>query len=347
MYWLQCIEFFEFMAEKIRIKTLVDRLEFRFPFHIAHGTRTGTDAVFILLEWNGHFGIGEATLPPYLQESIESTLHFFHLPEVQELSWPLYPPDVFDHLNQKVSGYMPAKAALDMALWQLYASIHEKSVGDALSLSTKQNLTPHFFTIDVSDTETLRRKFDFAVENGFNHIKLKLDGECDERMIEDYLRIGQFPFAVDANQAWSDFNLSRSKTNWLKSEGCLFIEQPFKKEDVSLTKRLVEESDMTIMADEALQLPSDFSRISEAFNAINLKLQKCGGLTPAMTLLEKAAHHGIPVMVGCMSESSIGCNAGEWIAPYCKWADLDGPFLIRNDREIRQKLDDLMDKWNA
>ncbi|MBX7050845.1 MAG: hypothetical protein K1X54_02305 [Flavobacteriales bacterium] len=334
------------MGEKIKIKSLVDRLQFRFPFHIAHGVRTGTDVVFIVVEVNGHFGIGEATLPPYLHDTIQTTLDFFNRPEVKNIEWPFHPRDVFYSIHQSVSEHMPAKAALDLALWRLYASITGKDIATELGIRQGTWEVPHCYTIDVSDTNTLREKYAFALEHGFTFFKLKLDGLCDERMIGDFREISQLPFAVDANQSWKDVKEGMAKATWLKSQGCVFIEQPFRKDDVRNTKVLMQESEMFIMADEALQLASDFPRIAESFNAINLKLQKCGGLSPAVSLLQQAAHANVPVMVGCMSESSIGCDAGELIAKACKWADLDGPYLIKNDEELSGKLKAMINQWS-
>lgn len=329
---------------KLKFTVIPDRLEFRFPFHIAHGVRTGTDVVFFVAECDGHIGIGEATLPPYLSDTIESTCQFFEHQAVKSIEWPFHPSDVFDHLNKIIPGHMPAKAALDMALWRLYASIQKISDSTALGLSFGRKSPPHCFTIDVSDRETMSRKFEFARENGFEFFKLKLNGISDDQMINDYLALSNFPFAIDANQSWNNWDKALHMTNELCHQGCHFIEQPFMKDDVDWTKKLIYETNVVIMADEAFQVVEDFEKISASFNAINIKLQKCGGLTPAVRLLRQASELGLPVMIGCMSESSVGCSAGEILAPFCNWADLDGPFLIKNDHEIRDRLSKVLSK---
>jgi L-alanine-DL-glutamate epimerase-like enolase superfamily enzyme len=324
---------------KLKFTVVPDRLEFRFPFHIAHGVRTGTDVVFLIVECDGYRAFGEATLPPYLSDTIESTKQFFEHPSVKSIEWPFHPVDVFDHLNALIPGCMPAKAALDMALWQLYASRKNLTISSALGFNPNQQNPPHCFTIDVSDRETMIKKFEFARQHGFEFFKLKLNGKSDDQMINDYLSLSNFPFAIDANQSWNDWDTALNMTSELIREGCLFIEQPFIKEDVLWTKKLIDETNAIIMADEAFQIAEDFMRISSSFNAINIKLQKCGGLTPAVRILRHATESGLHVMIGCMSESSVGCDAGEVIAPFCKWADLDGPYLIKNNQEIRSRLD--------
>lgn len=329
---------------KLKFTVIPDRLEFRFPFHIAHGVRTGTDVVFVGIEFDGHFGLGEATLPPYLKDTVETTIQFFELTLVKSIQWPFHPADVFDHLNDKIPGYMPAKAALDMALWQLYSSMRDTSIADDLGLNSSISSTPHCFTIDVSDRDTMTKKFEFARENGFEFFKLKLNGQTDDQMISDYISMSSFPFAVDANQSWDDWDRALSLTEELFNAGCLFIEQPFIKEDLLRTKELIVQTDAIIMADESFQIVEDFQKIASSFNAINIKLQKCGGLTSAFRILKKSSEMKLPVMIGCMSESSVGCGSGEILAPFCNWADLDGPFLIKNDLEIRDRLSKVLSK---
>jgi L-alanine-DL-glutamate epimerase-like enolase superfamily enzyme len=93
-----------------------------------------------------------------------------------------------------------------------------------------------------------------------------------------------------------------------------------------------------VIADEACQRLSDIERIHNAFDGINIKLQKCGGLSEAKRMIARAREFDLKVLIGCMSESSVGCDAAEILAPICDWADLDGPWLIRNDAELLSEI---------
>jgi hypothetical protein len=91
------------------------------------------------------------------------------------------------------------------------------------------------------------------------------------------------------------------------------------------------QSSLPVFADESCQRLSHLPAIAEAFDGVNIKLMKCGGLSEALQMIHSARAKGMQVLIGCMSESSIGCDAAAHLAPLCDYADLDGPFLITND----------------
>ncbi len=320
---------------RIRIYTTSSRLEFCHPFRIAHGVRTGTDVVLVRIEMNNHVAFGEATLPPYLPDTTETVARFFELPQLQNLTYPLAIENLFDELNREQPGCMPAKAALDMALWQLRANVENVSLSALLNISSRK-VIPHSYTIGVGDFDEMQEKIVFGSDNGFQLFKLKLDGIHDEKIIENFRNISDLPFAVDANQAWNSVEDAILLAEKLKGFGCVMIEQPFGKDDVVKSRTLMESVDIPVIADEACQQESDIERLADSFSGVNIKLQKCGGITPALNMIRNARRLNLKILIGCMSESSIGCNAAEALASLCDWADLDGPYLIKNDVEILQ-----------
>ncbi len=309
------------------------KLRFRFPFRIAHGERTSTDVVLIRLECNGFYGYGEANLPPYLPDTVESVLRFLQLPEVSRITFPFTPQEEFHRINDLHPGNMPAKAALDMALWQLFSEMNDIEIQKALNISGTYHV-PHSYTIGVGSSVELKEKFEFGLKNGFEFFKLKLDGVHDDQIVKDYLALSKFPFAVDANQAWTNADDALRFGKMLQDSGCVLLEQPFGKTDRDKTRLLKANLSIPIIADEACQVLSDLPTLSGVFSGINLKLQKCGGITPAVEMIHQAKALGLKVLIGCMSESSIGCNAAGELVSLCDWADLDGPYLISNDSEI-------------
>ncbi len=117
----------------------------------------------------------------------------------------------------------------------------------------------------------------------------------------------------------------------LKALGVELIEQPLPPADWSGARRLHAESPLPIFADESCQTEADVERCAGHFHGINIKLQKCGGLTPARRMIDQARRLGLQVMVGCMNESTVGISAAAQLLPLLDYADLDGAVLLARD----------------
>lgn len=315
------------------------RLEFRFPFRIAHGERTGTDAVFLVVRRNGFTGFGEATLPPYLGIKPVDVVEKLRHPLVDEALQCLNPQEAFKLLEPLLNDNRPALAAVDMALWQIYTLERGKSVAQLNGISTPENKVPHTYTIGVCSPEQMKARISWGVQAGFKHFKLKLDGHNDQSIIKRFRDLTDAPFAVDVNQAWTTQQQAEAVLAQLESAGCLLIEQPFHKADRILTAILAAQTAIPIVADEACQTPADLHYVMEFFDGVNVKLQKCGGITPALQMLDQLRRFGKRSLIGCMSESSVGCNAAEQLAGLCDWADLDGPWLNANNAALLDALE--------
>jgi L-alanine-DL-glutamate epimerase-like enolase superfamily enzyme len=322
---------------KITLTATPARLLFRYPFRIAHGERTFTDVVFLQAECLGARGFGEATLPPYLGISVADVLDFFRNPFIQNLDTDMMPDEIFREADRLVAGLMPAKAALDMALWSLHAAMRGQSMNE-LFLIKENRKVPHTYTIGVSGKSEFAEKLNFGIANGFNFFKLKLDGIHDHEMLDHYAANSRLPFAVDVNQGWNSLDYAFGLAEKLKAMDCVLIEQPFHKNDREMSLELKKNCAIPVIADEACQRLTDIDSMHGIFDGINIKIQKCGGLSEAVLMLRRARELDMKVLIGCMSESSVGCNAAEILAPACDWADLDGPWLIRNDAELMEQL---------
>lgn len=302
------------------------RLEFIFPFRIAHGMRTHTDAVFVELELDGITAFGEATLPPYLPYTQESTLDCLRQIDVSHLDASFTTGQVLTTLPTFIEP--PALAALDMALWTLDAKLKQTTVPRLLGI-TGSDTAIRTYTIGVCDKEEMKDRLAFGKEKAFTTFKLKLNGKDDERMVSDFRSMSDAPFAVDANQAWTTIEQADRLARMLTAQGCILIEQPFHRDDVVLSRQLREATKLPIIADEACQGIHDIDRVAGSFDGINVKLQKCGGLWSAKELAEKARTLQMKLLIGCMSESAIGCDAAEALSPICQWNDLDGRYLVK------------------
>lgn len=311
----------------IRISAQQHFLRFKTPFRIAHGVREGTNVVIVKAEYAGKMGFGEASLPPYLPATVDSTLNLLSDKLLSQIAFPYDIPSITQQLGERFEGEMPAKAALEMALWNLKSQCEGRLIAEILNIGSSGNKTPHFYTIGIGSKSEMKDKIANGLSFGFDHFKLKLNGENDIEIIKNFRELTDAAFAVDVNQGWKELQEACIVSDFLEKSGCLLLEQPFDKADRIMSKHLKENYTMPVIADEACQLPQDLPDLEESFDGVNIKLQKCGGMTNALKMIHTAKAMNMKLLIGCMSESSIGCGVAEELTPLCDWADLDGPFL--------------------
>jgi L-alanine-DL-glutamate epimerase-like enolase superfamily enzyme len=259
----------------------VDFLTFRYPFRIAHGERIGTDVVFVVLRMDGFDGFGEATLPPYLGVTTSDVMNALSRPGISEALAHDEPLDWFQALHEIIPDIMPALAALDMARWQVYLKQSNQTIAVAIGIENVVKEVPHTFTLGVSGESEMKEKISFAQNLDFNLFKLKLNGINDQEVLSTFRSLSSAPFAVDANQAWTSIDQCLACLDFLETEQCVLIEQPFNKLDRRLTHELKSRTDIPVIADEACQQLTDLEDVLQVFDGVNVKLQKCGGITPA------------------------------------------------------------------
>ena len=218
-----------------------------------------------------------------------------------------------------------AQCALDLALWDWLARKEGVTVAELAHGHAPRAVTS-FATIALSTQEELDEKI--AELEGFSRVKIKSDENGDlepARRVKEKLRA---VIAIDANGAWSAGTLPALAAGFA-SLGAEFIEQPFPEtHDGDLIRGSYP---LPIIADESCVLEDDVERLSRNFDGINVKLVKCGGLTPALRMIQRASKLGMRTMVGCMLETSILIAAGCVAAQHADYADLDGAWLIGDD----------------
>lgn len=160
--------------------------------------------------------------------------------------------------------------------------------------------------------------------------KIKLGYENDVEIIEAIREATESVIRIDANGGW-DLDESKEKIERLAELNVELIEQPMppdKKEEMTY---LLSTSSLPLIADESCQGLSDIEMCAGQFHGINIKLMKCGGITPARQMIDLARKHGLKIMIGCMTESSIGISAAAQLVPFVDYVDLDGTMLIKDD----------------
>ena len=161
-------------------------------------------------------------------------------------------------------------------------------------------------------------------------MKVKLGSNHDKQIITTIREVTDKLIRVDANEGW---NLEEGKRmcDWLADRNVEFIEQPLPAINIEDTARLKEYSPLEIIADENCIDSNSIPIIADAFDGINIKLMKCGGLREAHKMIKIAKARGMKIMLGCMVETSVAITAASMLSPFADYADLDGNILTKND----------------
>jgi len=314
---------------KLKLTFAPYELKLRHAFNLAKYSRTTTPDVQVQLEYDGITGYGEASMPPYLGESVESVTNFLGSLDLEQFTDPFRIDEILDYVDNKAPKNPAAKASVDIALHDLLGKIMNQPWYKIWGLSPEK--APNTcFTIGIDKPDVVREKVKEAAPYKLLKVKMGLDN--DKETVEIIRSMTDVPICVDANQGWNDKEEALRMIDWLSERNCLFVEQPLAKEKFEETAWLRDRSPLPIIADEAFQRITDIPRLREAYDGVNIKLMKSTGLHEAYKMVILARSLGMKVMVGCMTETSCGISAASQIAPLVDWADLDGNLLIANDR---------------
>ena len=304
-------------------------LQLRHTFTVSSYSRKTTPGVQVKLEYEGYTGYGEASMPPYLGQSVETVTSFLKRTDLSQFNDPLRLESILDYVDSLSPGDGAAKAAIDIALHDLVG----KLIGLpwwriwGLDKETTPNTT---FTIGIDTPDIIRQKTRECADK-FNILKVKVGLDNDKEIISTIREITDLPLAVDANQGWKDREKALDEIFWLKENGVVMVEQPMAKERLDDNAWITERSPLPIFADEAIQRLADIPAIKGAYSGINIKLMKCTGMREAWKMLNYARTEGMKAMIGCMTETSCAVSAAAQLAPAVDFADLDGNLLITND----------------
>ena len=184
------------------------------------------------------------------------------------------------------------------------------------------------YTIGIDPVEKMVAKM--KEFDGWPIYKIKLGTDDDLDIVRALRRHTDAVFRIDANTAWTA-EQTIAYAPELKELGVEFIEQPLARDDWEGMRRVFAECALPVIADESCLTGDDVARCAGHFHGINIKLTKAGGLTPARRMIDDARRHGLSVMVGCMSESSVGISAIAQLLPLLDYVDMDGALLIARD----------------
>ncbi len=289
---------------------------------ISRGAKTEARVIVVEIEQDGVVGRGEAVPYAHYGQTIDSELE-----RIRALR-----ADVECGLGrlelQAVAPAGAARNALDCALWDLEAKLSGKRAWESAGLSGLSPVTT-CFTISLGEPDAMARAARLAADRPI--LKLKIGGPGDLDRVESVRDAAPSSrLVVDANEGLEFEDLRRLAPE-LARLGVLMIEQPLRASDDAALEGYA--SPVLLCADESLHTRADLAACARRYGAVNIKLDKCGGLTEALAVAAQARALGLQVMAGCMVATSLAMAPAMILAQGAQVVDLDGPLLLARDRE--------------
>ncbi|HMW96999.1 MAG TPA: enolase C-terminal domain-like protein [Flavobacteriales bacterium] len=302
------------------------RLLFKRPFATAHGLRNGTDALFIRAEEDGVVGHGEVTLPPYVKETIAGSIE--RLNALARKSFPR-PGQLLTQLDtlDEIKNAPAFRAGVSTALIDLISNHRQWTVRKLIEVTGEEEPIT-LMTLGICPATEVAERLAELPRSGA--LKLKVGDPEGSSRLEQVIGLDDRRLLLDGNQGFKTM-LDAADLARVAGDRLIGFEQPFGTGTDTMNDWLAEEADVAVFADESIQDRADLGAKYAHFSGVNLKLMKCGGLDRAKAMADKARQLGMQVMLGSMSESSLGCSAMAQLASEADIVDLDGPWLIQND----------------
>jgi L-alanine-DL-glutamate epimerase-like enolase superfamily enzyme len=316
-------------APRTTVQTEIKRLKLRHTWTTTMSSSDYRDTLHVAYSRDGVTGHGEgAPIVRYrenaegAQRGVESVRDFLTSAD----------PWQFDKLMQqvfaRVEGEWAGKAAIDIALMDWIGQKLGVPLYRYFGLDARD--TPvTTFSIGIDNPEVTRQKVREAAD--FPVLKIKVGLDTDEATIAAVRSATDKPLRVDANEGWTDKEVAVRKINWLATQGVEFVEQPMPADRLEDMHWVHERAHVPLIADEACRHASDIPKLAGAFDGVNVKLDKAGGILEAYRMIQVAKALGLKTMLGCMVSSSVSVTAAAHLSPLVNYADLDGNLLIAND----------------
>jgi L-Ala-D/L-Glu epimerase len=309
-------------ATSLTLSVRIERWPIAGSFTIARGAKTEAVVVVAEVSDGTHCGRGECVPYPRYNETPDAT-HAALVAMTPALSRGMD--------TQALQDLMPAGAArnaLDCALWDLRAKASGVRVWELLKRETPRPLTTAY-TISLGTPDAMAAAVTSAAHRPL--LKIKLGGDGDDARIRAVRNAApNAELIVDANESWTSDNLARN-LDACASVGVTLVEQPLPAgRDEALAKL---RRPIAVCADESVHERASLAQLRDRYDAINIKLDKTGGLTEAMALADAARALGFELMIGCMVSTSLSMAPAIIVAQQARVIDLDGPLLLQKDRD--------------
>jgi L-Ala-D/L-Glu epimerase len=290
-------------------------------FSISYGNYSHREALIVTLSYKNFVGYGECTSIDYYGINLEDLIQKLkRCKDVIEANSILHPKEFYKMvLNLDLGSFLTS--ALDCAYWDLFGKLEGKSFLELNAIAIN-SIPDSSITISIDSIENQIEKIQ---KSSWSKFKVKCNG-LSKDAVEILVQL-PYEIALDSNGSFIE-----SDCDWLQNQEFAskftYLEQPMKPNQFSV---LLRDKFANWMADEDCQSIENLRSLQSHYRSVNIKLMKCGGLTPAMELIQEARKLDLKIMMGCMTESSIGISAGCALASLADYCDLDGANLIAKD----------------
>ena len=332
---------------KLNIRPL--SLKLKYPFSISRNTIHYANNVLVTLSYAEHVAFGESapsvyygedqdTVRKYLNDFIKGKAIEEYVTNIKKLNNDL---EYFSK-NLFRRSCPSARAALDMAIWDLVGKLDNKPLYQFffedepfLENGHKNKLPLTSYTIGLDDLLTVESKIKTALSSGYEILKIKLGNGMDYDLsvlnkVKELTADKKCKVRVDANGAW-DLETTKKMFDVLPKYDIEFLEQPLPRGDIDELATIYSSSPVPIFVDEDCMASGDIESLAGKVHGINIKLMKCGGILEALNMINLARAYNLKVMIGCMIESSCAISAAVHLSPLADYVDLDGHLLLAED----------------
>jgi L-alanine-DL-glutamate epimerase-like enolase superfamily enzyme len=311
------------------IETEIVRLRLRHTWTTTMSSSEYRDTLHVRYRKDGVTGVGEgAPIVRYHEDAAGCRDAVLSVADYLATADPLAFDKTMGEVLRRIEGKWAAKAALDIALLDWVGKRRDLPIYAMLGLDPA-DAPVTTFSIGIDTPEATRQKVREA--EPYPVLKIKVGLDTDEATIAAVRSVTDKPLRVDANEGWTDREVAIRKIEWLAGQGVELIEQPLpaaRRDDIAWIR---ERSAMPIFADEACLRPEDIPGLAGAYDGVNIKLDKAGGILQGYRMIQIARSLGLKTMLGCMISSSVSITAAAHLSPLVDYADLDGHLLIAND----------------
>ncbi len=311
----------------LQLKYYSYELAFEYPFTIFKGTKTHQPTLITSLGLGDLTGYGEAPAITYYDITVPQMIESLEAKRGLIERYALIDPQRFWHfLHHLIPGQNFLTAALDIASWDLFAKMQRKPLYQLLGIKWENTpLTDYTIGLDTIDTMVAKME-----AHPWPIYKVKVGCADDIDILRALRAHTSVPIRIDANEGWT-FDEAKKLLPELEKLNVTIVEQPLPKEQREEMKELKQISPIPLFADESCRTEDEVKKCADGFHGINIKLTKCGGITPALRMIKEARALGLKVMMGSMNESTVGSAAVANLLPLLDEVDADGPLLLKED----------------
>lgn len=312
----------------LSLKWSTQRITTKFEFKIARSAESYYDVIILELSDGQFTAYGEAAPSLRYEQGHQAILELLSNYKDDILGITVNDAETRQaQLEDMFPQSYSLQAALDTAFWDLFAQ--RQGVPLWQSFGATKKLVTSSYTIGISDLSVIPEKIREATD--YPILKIKLGTAYDHDIMAAIRAETDKVLRVDVNEGWKSLDDAKRGSEWLAEQNVEFLEQPMPANQLDDIARLRDFSPLPIVADENSVRPEDLPGLVGAYDGINIKLMKCGGLTNARKMVDLAQKLEFDIMMGCMVETSIGISALSQLGSFARWLDLDGNVLLADD----------------